>query len=241
MRSRARVFGLILALLFAPGTGGAVEVEGQEAVPVSLGILIDAGAEMGRFMDKAIEGIELVLDNLDATDEVFVLSFARTTGVVHEMSTDTADIPAAIGRVATGGWITLYTALELALEKLDAARHERRAIILVTNGQIVGLDLARSREAIRQSDVIVYGVGMPRPEAPSNTAASAGRNAPGPAGRSQAAGRFDATVIAEIALKSFAEDSGGAYGVVPQIGNRMSRYTVKPVFQAILERLKLRD
>ena len=65
MRSRARVFGLILALLFAPGTGGAVEVEGQEAVPVSLGILIDAGAEMGRFMDKAIGGIELVLDDRD--------------------------------------------------------------------------------------------------------------------------------------------------------------------------------
>ena len=162
-------FCLILVLLLAVSPSGTAAVNSQEAVPVSVGILIDASGEMGRLMDKAIEGVKVVLDNLDATDEVFVLSFGRTIGVVHEMSTDTADIPAAIGRVLTSGRSTLYPTLELALEKLESARHERRAIIIVTNGQIVGADLGRSREAIRKSGVIVYGVGMPRPPSPSKS------------------------------------------------------------------------
>ena len=205
-----------------------------EAIPVSVGILVDAGAE-------AIECVELVLDNLDATDEVFVVSFGRTTGIVHEMSTDTADIPAAIGRGFPGGRSTLYPALELALERLDAARHQRRAIILLTNGQIVGGDLARSREAIRESDVIVYGVGMPRPPVADTTGADvAVSSPPTTSGRSSnLARRHTATIVAEVALKAFADDSGGVYGVVPLVRNRSSNF-VEQVCQAIVEHLKPR-
>ena len=234
-------FGLILLLVLAVAPSATAAVNSQEAVPVSVGILIDAGTEMGRLMDKAIGCVELVLDNLDETDEVFVLSFGRTVGIVHEMSADRSDIPAAIGRVSTRGRSTLYLALELALEKLDTAQHERRAIIIVTNGQIVGADLGRSREAIQQSDVIVYGVGMPRPAVADTTGADVSVSSPPTASGGRSDPRLHtATVRAEVALKAFADDSGGGYGVVPEVGTRLSNYSVEPVCQAIVEHLKLR-
>ena len=166
MKCLVSTLTLLLALAIAP------TAEAQ----VSVGILIDAGGDMDRLMDKANEGIEELLDELDDDDEVFVLSFGHTTSVVFELASDVDkdDVGRAIGRISTSrGQPSLFPTLQVAYEILEGASNARQALVIVTTGGIVGADLGRSRELVRQhshlfpdvspesNHVLVYGVGMP--------------------------------------------------------------------------------
>ena len=266
-RKPMKCLGLALALLLALGIAPTAEAQ------VSVGILIDAGGDMDRLMDKANEGIEELLDELDDDDEVFVLSFGQTTSVVFELTSDVDkdDVGRAIGRISTSrGQPSLFPTLQVAYEILEGASNERQALVIVTTGGIVGADLGRSRELVRQHSrfvpglspesphVLVYGVGMPtssrgvgpgpaRPTGDAGARDPGARADPGASSRDQTApggarstsrGDFDMAVAAEEALRSFADATGAGYGVKPQVGNRLSRYNVKDIFEQIAGHLK---
>lgn len=226
---------LLLALLIAP----------TAQAQVSVGILIDAGDQMGRLMDKVNEGVEVLLDELDDDDEVFVLSFGRTPSVVFEMTADADkdDVQRAIGRISTSpGDPTLFPTLQMAYEILEGASNEWKALVIVTTGGIVGADLGRSREMVYEASdlVLVYGVGMPMSAQARGGGGGGGGtgDATNPGNRGTGSNNFDAAITAEEALKSFADATGAGYGVKPIISNRLSRYNVKDIFAGIAAHLK---
>ena len=230
MRLRAQCIGLclLLALVAAPS------LEAQ----VSVGIIIDGNDEMGRLADKVNEGVEKLFDELDDDDEVFVLSYGQTPSVVFELAADVDedDVTDAIGRISTTpSQPSLFPTLQMAYEILEGAGNDRQALIIVTTGGIVGADLGRSRELVRQSShVLVYGVGMPVTAEASGTTSSRE-----PVARSGVGGsNFDAAIAAEDALKSFADATGAGYGVKPITSTRLGRYNVNDVFQGIVSHLK---
>jgi VWFA-related protein len=207
----------------------------QSRPPISLGMLIDASTNMGLLMEPARDGMNLFLETLKPSDEVFVMSFGRNVVQLQDFTSDFDAVSESLDRVYPRGATSLHETLVEALDKLEQGQHEMKVILLVTTGQISQSDLGRSRDAIKASSALVYGVGMP-----VTPRTRLGRNSSVQQATGEAVKLSNWIRICETVLKAFADESGGAYAVVPQYGLPRS-YSVEPAFQAIADHLANRN
>jgi Ca-activated chloride channel family protein len=136
----------------------------DESVPVSLGILLDASGSMGTGkLRLARESIaRLVTDDLDRRTEWFFARFGYSLAVMQDWTTDRAAIVQPLREVRATGDTTLYDSVALAVPLAQSGRFEKKALLVVSDGGETKslLSLEMVQEAIGQSDVRVYAIGV---------------------------------------------------------------------------------
>jgi len=136
----------------------------SERVPVSLGLLLDASGSMTREkMTAAVSAINrFVFDLLDPSDELFFSEFANTPVLTQAWTTDRAAISRAVRRVSPGGGTALYDAIADALPLAETGRHRKKALLVISDGNDTNsaTSAATLRREIRESDVLVYALGI---------------------------------------------------------------------------------
>ena len=136
----------------------------SDRVPVSLGLVLDASGSMTPDkMSAARSAIDrLIYDLLSKDDELFFLEFANRPDLVQEWTTDRRVISRAVARVTPAGGTAMYDAIADALPLAGIGRHPKKAILVISDGNDTNsrLSVGELRQRIRESEVLVYALGV---------------------------------------------------------------------------------
>jgi Ca-activated chloride channel family protein len=136
----------------------------NERVPVSLGIVLDASGSMTPDkMSSARSAIDrFVYDLLGADDELFFMEFANRPDLVQEWTTDRRAISRAVARVTPNGGTAMYDAVADGVPLANAGKHPKKALLVISDGNDTNssLSVGEVRQLIRESEVLVYALGV---------------------------------------------------------------------------------
>ena len=95
-------------------------------------------------------------------DEFFVIGFNDRPELIEDFTSSVEDIEARLATVRSGHRTALLDAIYYGVEKMKEARHERKALLVVSDG---GDNRSRYTEGevraqVRESDVEIYSVGI---------------------------------------------------------------------------------
>ncbi len=136
----------------------------SERVPVSLGIVLDTSGSMaGDKLDNALSAIDRFLGSLlDPTDEIFLYRFSSYPELVQDWTTDRTRLSRAIRRITANGGTAMYDALAEAVPMAQSGQNRKKAIVLISDGNDQDSDTSLSsvKQLIRQTEVMVYAIGI---------------------------------------------------------------------------------
>jgi Ca-activated chloride channel family protein len=135
----------------------------NERVPVSLGILLDTSGSMTPDkMSSARGAIERFIDLLGPDDEMFLARFANVPEVVQTWTTDRQRLTRAMDSMYAGGGTAMYDGVADALPMTQSGRNRKKALVLISDGNDTssGTSPRELKEMIRQSEVMVYAIGV---------------------------------------------------------------------------------
>ena len=134
--------------------------------PVSVGIVFDVSGSMsGKKIEQAEEALSGFIQTSHSQDEYFLIGFNSKPQLLLDRSRDGDAILKKLSFVEAGGSTALYDASYLALERVMRGAYPKRAILIISDG----LDndsrykFSDLRRALRESDVIVYAIGINGP------------------------------------------------------------------------------
>lgn len=135
-----------------------------ERVPVSLGIVLDTSGSMrGQKIEAARAALNRFLfDLLGPEDEFFLYTFDNLPHLAEGWTTDRNRISSALRRTRPDGATALYDAVAEALPLLQSGRHRKKALLVISDGNDTNsrTDLRTLKQIIRESEALVYAIGM---------------------------------------------------------------------------------
>ena len=205
----------------------------NERVPVSLGIAIDTSGSMeGRKMDAAQRALDRFLfDLLGPDDEIFLYQFHYTPALLQDWTTDRGELSHAIQNIRPRGGTALYDAVAESVPRMAEGRHFKKALLIISDGNDTNseTDVPELRRLIRESEALIYAIGIDGPSTPAGWTRSGptiqiprpspfpggGRRPPPmPRGRgnSRIANRDDRVNVS--ALRDLTDDTGGRTEII---------------------------
>jgi len=150
-----------------------------ERVPVSLGIALDTSGSMaGEKINAARAAIgRFVNDLLDRNDELFLYRFSNYPVLVQGWTRDRRDILDPLGRLVPNGATAMYDTVAKAIPLAEQGQNRKKALVVISDGNDTSskTEIRDLKEQIRQSEVLVYAVGIDAAET-----GEAPRRAPAP-------------------------------------------------------------
>jgi Ca-activated chloride channel family protein len=141
----------------------------SEDAPVSIGIIFDLSGSMSSKLIRARESILQFIKTANPQDEFFVIGFNDRPELIEDFTNSVEDIQARLALVHSGHRTALLDAIYFGVAKMKEARHERKALLVVSDG---GDNRSRYTEGeirsqVRESDVEIYSIGIFDPYAPT--------------------------------------------------------------------------
>ena len=208
----------------------------NQRVPVSLGIVLDTSGSMeGEKMEAARDALDRFLfDLLGPDDEIFIYRFSYQPTLVHGWTSDRDSLSRALRRIQPRGGTVLYDAVADAIPVAEEGRHRKKAVVVISDGNDTNseTDERDVRQLIRESEVLVYAIGIDGDGGPRVTVGrpnsrppipfpfpvpggGRGRSpfpTPWPGGGGRAVGGDDRVNVS--ALRDLTDDSGGRTEIV---------------------------
>jgi len=135
-----------------------------ERVPVSIGIVIDASGSMeGEKIEAARDALDRFLTQLlDPADEVFLYRFDNQPSLVEGWTRDKQRISDAVRLIQPHGGTALYDAVADAVQMAQHGRNQKKAVLIISDGNDTSsrTDVVALRQLIRQTEVLVYAIGI---------------------------------------------------------------------------------
>jgi len=166
-----------------------------ERVPVSLGIALDTSGSMaGERIEAARASIRrFVYELLDRNDELFLYRFSNYPVLVQGWTRDRRDLLEPLDRLQPNGATAMYDCVARAIPLAQQGQNLKKALVVISDGNDTSsrTEIRDLKEQIRQSEVLVYAVGIdadndesPRraPVSPPRMPIPIPRRFPGPGG-----------------------------------------------------------
>jgi Ca-activated chloride channel family protein len=213
-----------------------------ERVPVSLGIALDTSQSMsGEKIHEARSAIDRLLEALAAPqDEFFVYRFSDRPTLIQEWTAERNAISSALRSVTPSGKTAMYDAIADAIPLTQLGRNQKKALVVISDGNDTssGHTLDDARQRIRESETLVYAIGVDCDQATLGRSPLQQRRGPGrlpmpfpfpprggrghpswpPIGSEPPAGRRDfphcADPVDSLALRDLTDDSGGRTEII---------------------------
>ena len=133
-----------------------------ERVPVSLGILFDTSGSMIDKIEGVSDAVEHFVKEVAPGDEIFLIRFSDGAEIVQDFTDDRSRILRTVENLKPEGKTALYEAIALGLERVMQGKHQKRALLLVTDGKDTtsSVKLEAALTLARRSEVIIYAMGI---------------------------------------------------------------------------------
>ena len=148
--------------IFENGGRQKIATFASEDAPVSIGIIFDLSGSMSSKLIRARESILQFIKTANPQDEFFVIGFNDRPELIEDFTNSVEDIQARLATVRSGHRTALLDAIYYGLNKMKDARHERKALLVVSDG---GDNRSRYTEGelraqVREADVEIYSIGI---------------------------------------------------------------------------------
>lgn len=151
-------------IVYEDGAPQAVSHFSNERVPVSLGIALDTSGSMTPDKMSSARGAidRFFYDLLGQDDEMFLYRFASVPHLVQNWTTDRRSLSRAMSGLTPGGGTAMYDAIAEAIPVAETGRHRKKALVVISDGNDTnsGTSVGELRQLIRESEVLVYAIGV---------------------------------------------------------------------------------
>jgi Ca-activated chloride channel family protein len=129
--------------------------------PLSVGIILDISGSMGDNMISARNSVVRFLEQGDDQDEYFLIGFNHQTELLQDFTSKAKNITADVATTSASGRTALYDALYLGLEKIRQARNDKKALIIITDGEDNSsrYTFSEVKDFAKESDAQIYVIG----------------------------------------------------------------------------------
>jgi VWFA-related protein len=222
-------------------------------VPVSVGILLDTSGSMDRRLRTATAAVGGFINKIHEDDDIFLMTFDRSVSLEQDFTSDRRKLLRVLDSIRLGGGTVLYDGLKEGLEKVQKGRHDKRAILLITDGLDTGsrTSVPKLIDAIRGVEVLVYGLGTaevtyadPVEHVPFVLPTPQGRgpapivNAPSRGGGRRGTAANTINGVNMSILTQFAEDSGGKAFLLTETFVNEGHSEIEEILTLIAEELR---
>lgn len=163
-RSGRAIMGLKMEdfKVYENGIEQPISFFGSEDVPASWGLVLDRSGSMMEMMRDVYQAAIHVIDEGTEQDEMFVVTFNDRVEVACDFTSERHKLENSILGLRANGETALYDAVAFALDHIRRGKHQKKVLVLITDGQDNSSQL-KFRELIEMAeerDVLIYTVGM---------------------------------------------------------------------------------
>ena len=138
----------------------------QEDIPVSIGLVIDASGSMSSKIERLSTAAMTFVQESNPEDETSIFGFGDEVELVQDFTRNTRELSSALAVITPHGSTSLYDAiLEAAKHLSERGFHEKKVLLVVSDGEDnhSQKSLKQALEALRESKIILYSVGLLNP------------------------------------------------------------------------------
>ena len=131
--------------------------------PVSVGILFDISGSMnGDKIAKARKALSRFIATSHPSDEYFLIAFNSRAQLLLDRTRDGDAVLDKLTLVQPKNNTALYDAVYLGIEKVTRGSHNKRALLIISDGQDNSsrYNFGEVRRLMKESDVVTYSVGI---------------------------------------------------------------------------------
>lgn len=134
----------------------------EEDSPLDVGIVFDLSGSMKGKINKAREALKAFLDEGNADDLYFLIGFNDRTRLLQDSTPSAEEILSKLTLVEPSGRTAVYDAVYLALEKIRRGNRNRRALLLISDGQDNASRYTYSelKSVVKESEAQIYALGI---------------------------------------------------------------------------------
>jgi Ca-activated chloride channel homolog len=151
-------------ILFEDDREQAITHFSDERVPVSLGIVLDTSGSMEGAKFRAAENAidRFLRQLLSPDDEVFLMAFNDQVELISSWTTDRDRVMRNLRGVYPRGGTAMYDAVAEAIPLAQRGKHRKKAIVVISDGNDTNssTDVRALRSLIRETEVLIYAVGI---------------------------------------------------------------------------------
>jgi Ca-activated chloride channel homolog len=131
--------------------------------PISIGILFDVSGSMsGDKINRARTALRRFINTSHPNDEYFLIAFNTRAQLLLDRTRDGDSVLQQLTLVQPRANTALYDAVYLGLERVTRGAHQKRALLIISDGQDNSsrYNFNEVRRLMRESDVVTYAVGI---------------------------------------------------------------------------------
>ncbi|MCC6327378.1 MAG: VWA domain-containing protein [Acidobacteria bacterium] len=131
--------------------------------PVSVGVLFDVSGSMsGDKIAKARNALKRFIATSHPSDEYFLIAFNSRAQLLLDRTRDGDALLQKLTLVEPRQNTALYDAVYLGLERVTRGSHQKRALLIISDGQdnASRYNFGEVRRLMKESDVVTYAVGI---------------------------------------------------------------------------------
>ncbi|MBZ5635196.1 MAG: VWA domain-containing protein [Acidobacteriia bacterium] len=155
--------------IYEDGAEQEITYFAKDDAPVSIGLLLDSSGSMRNKKQKSSEAAAAFFKTANSEDEFFLIEFDERPKLAVPFTKDTDLLYHEISHARPYGRTSLFDAIHMALGVMKQARHERKALVIVSDG---GDNRSRHtftaiKGDVLEADVQLYAMGIFDPEGAS--------------------------------------------------------------------------
>jgi Ca-activated chloride channel family protein len=131
-------------------------------VPISVGVLIDSSGSMRHKLQQALQTVREIALALSPQDEMFVISFNSDVELRQRFTSNMQQVQRTLRDIKAGGETAAYDAIQLGMEEMKTAKHNKKILLLVTDGFDTKshINSTQVEDILKRSEVLVYAIGI---------------------------------------------------------------------------------
>jgi Ca-activated chloride channel homolog len=141
----------------------------DDDAPVSLGIVYDVSGSMKERIGRSIRALRRFIETSHADDDFFLIGFNDRAKLVQDFTTSGDNILGHLMFAAPHGSTALYDAAYIAVEKVQQGRQQKKALLIISDGQDNNsrYTYKELRNRVKEADVQIYAIGITDPASDS--------------------------------------------------------------------------
>jgi Ca-activated chloride channel family protein len=134
----------------------------SEDIPLSVGIILDVSGSMKDKLKTAVEAAITFMKGGSPDDEYFLVEFADKPTEIEDFTNDISKLQSRFLFSKAKGRTALYDAVYRGLSKLEQGNNQKRALLLITDGEDnrSRYTFSNVREFVKEKDVQMYAIGI---------------------------------------------------------------------------------
>jgi Ca-activated chloride channel family protein len=131
-------------------------------VPISVGVLIDSSGSMRHKLQQALQTVREIALALSPQDEMFVVSFNSDVDMRQRFTTNMQQVQRSMRDIKSGGETAAYDAVQIGMEEMKNAKHNKKILLLVTDGFDTKshINATQVEDILKRTEVLVYAIGI---------------------------------------------------------------------------------